>query len=302
MVSEMNKDFIMGGVPPDGLEPVEGPSEITDLDKMRGNILSARGHEEPTEEATEPEEAPSETEEVVEEVPAPEPEAEIQKEQPPWLQDEPPEKKVDLIKWKLMHGMTEQECIESGDNSGSVRICAQELERDGYRKRPPKLKGGRDFKIIKGQPTAIRTFAAGSPPEALANAISIGLDGDAKLYETGMKDGMKLVIMGVRIAQELSNIGVQQVKPLIDMTKTFREGEALAAKNAAIEAASEAAQRVSEVFGPTLAGLQKAPEGADPMRAILARAIEPVVQNMVRMFMPGGQNLPQSSGWKVEKG
>jgi hypothetical protein len=315
MVNEMNKDF-MGkrdpseGLPkepepPEDLEPTEGlesseePVNIADLDVLRKNLRGSSNQ------AISPEPRVSETEvaepEDLELGAGTTKEADVTKDTAPWLKDEPPDKKGDLIKWKLMHGISELECVQSGDNPNSVRICAQELEKAGYRKRPSKTDVGKAV-ALRATDGNIRLFASGAPPEALVNAMALGLDGDgARLYERGMKDGAKLVIMGVRIAQELSAVAVQQAKPVIEMSKAMREGEAQAAKSAASEAAVEAAERVAGEFGPVLANLSRPAEGGDPIKAMLARVMEPMMNNMLKMFMPGMAGNQPAPGWKVEQ-
>jgi hypothetical protein len=235
-------------------------------------------------------------------------EAESKDNLPPWLQDEPPVKIGARTKWQLMHGMNEEEIMELGTNPSTVRICAQELERDGYRERPKKTK----VQLEKVSGTAvtkssdvnheIKTYAKGAPPEALINSVNLPLNTpESKVFESGMKTGMGMLVLAVRVVQELSAIGIQQTKPLIDMSKSMREGEAIAAKNAAMEAAQEAAMKVGGVFGPhieslenTLANLDKG-SSPDPMKAMMARSMEPMMQQMMKMFMPnmGGMQMPQ---------
>ena len=64
-------------------------------------------------------------------------------EEPLFLRDESPDpdsEKSMYTKWALMHGKLEDELIAEGANPNTVRICAQELEKQGYRQRPLKPK------------------------------------------------------------------------------------------------------------------------------------------------------------------
>jgi len=143
--------------------------------------------------------------------------------------------------------------------------------------------------------------------------------GDLDVLKEGMKYGMSVVIMAVRIVQELSAIGVQQSKPLLDMAKSMREGEAMAAKNSAMEAGLAAAQAVDASLSPELQALRAKVDsldrgsGANPMQSMFVRAMEPSIQQlMTGMFAnlpgmgsktalppaaPGTAPLPPAGGW-----
>lgn len=215
---------------------------------------------------------------------------------PDYLLDGPPphKSKTKYIKWALMHGSTEGELVAEGFNTRSVDICAQELEKDGHRRRPPKpgKPSGKEV-VSTGKAGEVQIFARGSPPEALINAIEIPVeDGHIEGFEKGLKFGANIVVLGVRIAQELSNLGVQQARPLIEMSKSMREGEAMAAKSAAGEAALLAAAQVQQNLQPYLANIGR-PAGEDPIKAMFARMLEPVLQSMVGKFMPGARGTEQ---------
>lgn len=232
--------------------------------------------------------------------PEPEPEPGEAK-TPVYLLDNPPEGGVsNIVKWRLMHGEAEETIVASGQNPNTVRICAQELEKDGHRKRPKKIKDS-ELLPARGSPTDIRTFAAGSPPEALINSITFPIDtNEGRIFERGLKAGATLLVLGVRVAQELSSIGIKQAEPIMAMSKSMREGEALAAKNAAFEAADQAAGKVANYFGPMLDKLTTPAGGSDPMKAMMVRTMEPIFQNMMAKLMPGG-GAPQAPGWEVTR-
>jgi len=216
---------------------------------------------------------------------------------PEFLHDEPPKGKTMSAKWGLMHGKSEDELMAEGHNPGTVRIAAQELEKEGYRKRPPRAQ--LPAKIAPGG--ELKVFARGSPPEAIVDAIKLPtVDGELGGFEKGIKFGASMIILGVRVAQELSAVGIQQAKPLIDMSKSMREGEALAAKSAAGEAAMEAAGMVQQSLMPYLANISKTPSGTDPMKAMMVRVMEPMMTNMMGKILPGMGVGPEGQlpeGW-----
>jgi len=150
----------------------------------------------------------------------------------------------------------------------------------------------------------LQVFAKGSPPEAIIESISlpIELDGQAEGFEKGMKFGMSQLVLAVRIMQELSAIGLQQVRPLIDMTRSVREGEAAAFKGGAEEGAMKAAQAMGSTILPMMSEMQtaviNATKGseADPMKAMMVRTMEPMMKNLLGRIVPGMRDEPPS-GW-----
>jgi len=219
----------------------------------------------------------------------------------PYLGDKEPSKKNqgNYAKWSLLHGKSEEDLIAEGVKPRSVDIYAQELEKEGLRSRPPKPeKPSKDLAPVNGR--TLQIFAKGSPPEALIEAITIPVeDGHIEGFEKGLKFGANMIILGVRVAQELSNLGVQQARPLIDMAKDMRSGEAAAARSAAAEAAMMTASHVEQTMMPYLASLQKPTGGeAEPMKAMMVRAMEPLLKNMMKKIMPGTETGPPS-GWSI---
>jgi len=252
---------------------------------------------------------------------------------PAYLLDEPPASKVDAIKWYLLNGTTEEELVANGYNMGTVRNCAHELRKAGLYQKPPKeskaltvpgtgkVKKKQSTDIAHREDTTLKSYAKGSPAEDLIRHFARLPDEmrdteKGETFESGMKFGLSVAVLGIRMAQELSNLGVSQVKPLIDMTKSMREGEALASKSAAKEAAEEAAGQIGDLLGPTMqdirAGLARQAEPRsipdDPMRSMIADAFKPIIKQMTRQMMPGG--LPGAdiidtdevvSGWTRRK-
>lgn len=204
---------------------------------------------------------------------------------PEYMKEERPKGKTSYIKWALLRGKMEDELVSEGSNPRSVDICAQELEKAGLRKRLPKGRPGTELTPTGKQ--GIQIFAKGSPPEALIESMAFPLvDGETKGFEHGMKFGASIVVLGVRIAQELSGIGIQQARPLVEMARDMRSGEAAAAKNAAAEAAMLAAAQIQQNLAPLLAGLGRAQE-TDPMKSMMVRTMEPLFKNMLSRIMPG---------------
>ncbi len=218
---------------------------------------------------------------------------------PLYMQEEPPDGKVNIIKWSLLHGASEEDLKANPmHNSRTVDICAQELEKDGLRKRPqkpPKETTGKTLQT-SNQVKTTQVFAKGSPPEALIDSLDLPIvDGQIVGFESGMKFGARMVVMGVRIAQELSALGIQQVKPLIELSRDARSGEEAAAKNAAIEAATGAAAMIQQNLTPYLANMSK-PAEANPMQSMMARTMGPIIERLMGGLLPG-MGPQEPSGW-----
>jgi len=218
----------------------------------------------------------------------------------PYQMEEPPDGKINLIKWSLLHEITEEELKANPNfNNRSVDICAQELEKEGLRKRPPrppKDPPGSKLQTTNHAGKSTQVFAKGSPPEAIIETLDLPtVDGQIVGFESGMKFGAKMVVMGVRIAQELSALGIQQVKPLIELSRDARSGEEAAAKNAAIEAATGAAAMIQQNLTPYLANMGKTPE-ANPMQSMMVRTMEPIIKRLMGGLIPG-MGPQQAEGW-----
>ena len=207
------------------------------------------------------------------------------------------------VEKRLMEGATRDELIAEGFNKNTVRTVASEVKSKLNTRKPI-------GKSVTTSASGIPLMAKGAPPEILIEALELPdvAGGGGFPFEQGMKFGMSVVTLGIRMAQELSGIGVMQAKPLLDMAKSMREGESLAAKNAAGEAAMEAAGMVQQSLMPILTSLSQAtPAGVDPMKAMMVRAMEPIVQKMmggmIGGLLPGGIQQPQltqgpsTEGW-----
>lgn len=245
-----------------------------------------------------------------------------EKDIPPFLRDEMPEDEVNQIKWKLLRGQTDKDLVEEGHNAGSVRTSKSHLVRDGYLKkgtqggkgpggnnRPP---GGRTTtSVAKPQGSKLQAFAKGSPPEALISALEVPDptgDGALMQFESGMKFGLTMLVTAVRLVSEMSIIGSQQVKPLLDMTKVMRDGEAMSYRAGADEAAFKAAQAMGSTILPEVAEIKAAVAsmeksssgGGDPVKGMLVRTMEPLIQSMMGKMIPGagGGGKSEPAGWR----
>jgi len=239
-----------------------------------------------------------------------------EEELPPYMREEEPEGQSNKAKYWLLQGMSDEEITEQKDiTPGTVRVCRSELVSEGLLKKKPRgiPPGGKKktTAVATRNNKTLQIFAKGSPPEALIQAIELsGVDGQLIEFEHGMKFGMSILVTAVRVMNELSIIGSQQVKPLLDMTKSMREGEAQSYKAGADEAAYKAASAISQSILPevdairqSVSGIEKgASAGGDPVKAMMVRTMEPLIQNLMGKIMPGGAAGAGSTGGTAPQG
>ncbi len=217
-----------------------------------------------------------------------------------YTRNEEPPGKTDKAKYWLLHGLTDEEVEEIHKlNHSTVRMARADLIKEGLMKKERKPPGS---KLVKAgaavlAPIAakgIQIFAKGAPPEAIIESIKMpSVDGQLQGFEMGMKFGMSQLVLAVRIMQELSSVAQGQVKPLIDLVKTVREGEHAAFKGGADEAAMKSAQAMGATILPMMTDMQASiKENArgnetDPMKAMMMRTMEPLMKSMMGKIMPG---------------
>ena len=230
---------------------------------------------------------------------------------PVYKQENVPSGKVDQVMWYAFRGKSRKELEHTPYNfkPGTIRVAFNKLMglEPGWVETQPQTAIEAESKITKQMTTmqakSTQVFAKGSPPEAIIESISIPMiDGQSQGFEQGMKFGMTQLVLAVRIMQDLSSISLQQVKPLIDMTRSVREGEQAAFKGGADEAAMKAAQAMGSTIMPimsdmqtTIANLGKSSE-ADPMKSMMVRTMEPLMKRMMGGLIPGAAEEPPS-GW-----
>lgn len=245
------------------------------------------------------------------------PEEDLGQDEPPeepvpvYKKEEMPTGKVDQVMWWAFRGKTRKELEKPPYNykSGTIRVGfgrlagleAEWVEAQEKQGTEIEEKLGKHLPAV--QQKGVQIFAKGSPPEAIIDSITIPMvDGQSQGFEQGMKFGMTQLVLAVRIMQELSAIGLQQVKPLIDMTRSVREGETAAFKVGADEGAMKAAQAMGATILPMMSEMQAAlgnvgkGSEANPMQAMMVRTMEPLMKNLLGRLVPGMKDEPPS-GW-----
>ena len=145
-----------------------------------------------------------------------------------------------------------------------------------------------------------------TPVDVLIQQLNLPeiVDGSSEVFNSGVAYGMRSILIGVRVAQELSKMGIDQASPIIKMSQEMRQAEGQAASTAAHEAAQETASRVADYFDQKME--QKKPDIAstpNPMQGVMARWMEMMGDRMMAKVLPqpGGQGEAQpqlAPGWK----
>lgn len=134
-----------------------------------------------------------------------------------------------------------------------------------------------------------------SPLEVLINELKLPKieNGQAMVFDAGVEYGVRSVMVGVRVAQELSAMGVQQAVPIIKMAQEMRESEGQAARLLASEFAEATLEANSDLKGAIgQLGQQMNASAPNPMLAYMMPLLMPEVQKLMQRF--GG--APGSGG------
>lgn len=139
-----------------------------------------------------------------------------------------------------------------------------------------------------------------APLEQLVEKLRLPLivDGQAKVFDAGVEYGIRSVLVGVRVAQELSAMGVQQAVPIIKMAQEMREAEGQAAKIIAAELA-EATLEGNKDLKAALGQLGERMTAAspNPFASMMAGVMQPVLGQVMQKVMGSflGQAAPASA-------
>jgi len=163
---------------------------------------------------------------------------------------------------------------------GHVRIKHPDVEID------------EEGKVVSSPPT---TAAKGKPQqvdrvEALIKGLHLPRlqDGQTRIFDAGVEYGVRSILVGVRVAQELSAMGVQQAVPIIKMAQEMRESEGQAAKIIAAELA-EATIEGNKDLRATIQqfGQQMTMASPNPFASMMAGLMQPVLSQTMGRMMKG---------------
>lgn len=145
------------------------------------------------------------------------------------------------------------------------------------------------------------------PVEAIVKQLKLPIivDGQHVVFDAGVHYGMNTIVMGIRLAQELSRMGVSQASPVIRMAAEMRKAEGMSAQEAGQVAAENALAGAIQYMSQQKADIATVP---NPMMGIMARAMEPAIMqvfgNMFGAFakQPGQQGQQPQMGTNLPPG
>jgi hypothetical protein len=190
--------------------------------------------------------------------------------------------------------------LEAKDGEELKAIVA-ELEQEGIdpksianRKSELKDKLFKERSLVKGGEVAARGLMS---PEALVELMPKP-DGVNGAFISGMKYEAMNMIRGIRMAQELSKMGISQADPIIKMAQEMRKAEGQAAEAMASEVAGVVSQGNARVSN-SIEQLRQmmGAQSQDPFTRMISMMQS--MQQFMQMFgmpMPGMMGMPMPGG------
>ena len=229
----------------------------------------------------------------------------------------------DTIELALLQGVSRDELEAQGFKHNSIRTVASLMKGTFGRefgKEPIPVVEAPAVTTEKGKSKpaeskpvvrATSQTAKGMPIELLIDGLelpSVTLEFMPQ-FEKGVRTGLGMAVLGIRMAQELSALGITQAQPIIKMAESMRQGEKIAAQSASAEAAMAVGQDIRGTLGPVLAEVASRIDALDassrsaspnPMASMMARVLEPQMTNMMnRVFAAfpavGGGMVPPTT-------
>jgi hypothetical protein len=185
------------------------------------------------------------------------------------------------------------ELLEQGLSQKEIeqRGYSPSLVRQRVRKRVKTGKGAPGGEVKPGEPRSAATIKRQQYPlEVLIKDLELPVlvDGQAPVFDAGVQYGIRSVLVGVRVAQELSAMGVQQALPIINMAKEMRESEGQAARIIAGELAQATLESNKQILAAI--GQQAIAQSPNPMLTMMTQAMQPMFQKafggLMGMFTP----------------
>lgn len=193
---------------------------------------------------------------------------------------------------------------EAMDEEGLDKVEDQ-LQEEGYKVENIRPRKSERRQELKKQQKALVAKGTGSAlsAEGIVENLPWPVDVDGHVdgaFVAGMRYEALNVIRGIRLAQELTKMGIDQATPMIKMAQEMRAAEGKAADEAArIAAASVGAQimpRIDQLAAQVAGG------GENPMAGLIMTLMQPAfqqaAQQLAKLFgaTQPGQTQPQTEG------
>lgn len=177
-----------------------------------------------------------------------------------------------------------------------------QLRQEGYE--PEKIKprkSERKKEIQKQAKAAMSTTLVRSGGQRSAEDIVANLDWPTSVngevnpaFVAGMRYEAMNIIRGIRMAQELNRMGLEQAKPVIEMAKEMRQAEGQAAQVIAEQLAQVTMQSNQQILGAIHEVATSRPQeqpAADPMKQAFMGAVAPIWGQILQRVFSGFSGL-----------
>jgi len=162
-------------------------------------------------------------------------------------------------------------------NAGTVDAEKSRLKKKGSFR----FAGETTKAIAKGRP---------HPIEELIEELSLPsiVDGTRHVFDSGVAYGMKSILIGVRVAQELSKMGIDQASPIIKMAQEMRQTEGQVARDTGMAMGETMANKMFELIDQRLPQKQDMEKKEDSMQGMLNRVMETLGTYLMGSITGGG--------------
>ncbi len=139
------------------------------------------------------------------------------------------------------------------------------------------------------------------PPEAILDVIHLPRNGDAvEVWRRGVLDGVGILLLGARYSQLTAAGQAEVIKNQLDILREARESGMEMAQQAATEAAAGVAARIMANIDQRFSQMQERKkdiaEVQDPMKGLIARTMESLMNRLTGQMLGGGQGGQELAG------
>ncbi len=166
-----------------------------------------------------------------------------------------------------------------------------QLREEGFTSDKIRPRKSERRKEIKKQPrstTALTRTGGQRSAEDIIDNLSwpVSVNGEVDpVFVAGMRYEAMNVIRGIRMAQELNKMGLEQAKPVIEMAKEMRQAEGQAAQTIAAQLGQVTMQSNQQIIGAihelAAAQSQGQPSEMNPMAKMVFSAIQPYLGQLL---------------------
>ena len=171
------------------------------------------------------------------------------------------------------------------EHCGQPFKTQQALSSHLRHKHPPSDEEGLDEQVVVS-----KALGKAQPVEMLIRETRLPniVNGNARIFDAGVEYGMKTILVGVRVAQELSRMGIGQAEPIIRMAKEMQPQAGDIARETGMAMGGEIAGRLFDYLEQKQPKKVETEKKTDPMRNLMSRTME-LLMNQLTGQLSGGQ-------------